>query len=84
MLFNNYAHVCVHFPAHLQVRFCSGISEVAIVYRLDGLSIELFVFPTTYPLQPPQIREGRRAKVDSAHWREWLLQLTVFVTNQVG
>ena len=69
----------------LQVRVCSGISEVAVVYRLDEFSIELFVcLPDNYPLQPPQIREGRRAKVDSAHWRKWMLQLNVFVTNQVG
>ena len=66
------------------MRVHSGASEVSVAYRLDKFSIELFVcLPDNYPLQPPTIREGRRARVDAAQWRKWMLQLNVFVANQV-
>ncbi len=68
-----------------QVRVHSGASEVSVVYRVDEFSIELSVcLPDNYPLQPPSIREGRRARVDAAQWRKWMLQLSVFIANQVG
>ena len=62
----------------------AGASEVSVVYKVDDFSIELFVcLPENYPLQPPTIREGKRARVDPAQWRKWMLQLNVFVANQV-
>ncbi len=68
-----------------QVRVHSGASEVSVVYRVDEFSIELSVcLPDNYPLQPPTIREGKRARIDMAQWRKWMLQLNVFVANQVG
>ena len=58
--------------------------EVAVIYRIDEFSIELtVVIPDCYPLLPPSIREGRRARVDVGLWRKWLLQLNAFLTNQV-
>lgn len=69
----------------MEVHVYTGASEVAVVYRVDEFSIELFVrLPDSYPLQPPAIREGRKVKVDQAQWRKWMLQLTIFVTNQVA
>ena len=69
---------------NMEVRVYSGVSEVSVVYHVDEFSIELFVrLPEAYPLQPPAIREGKRVRVDQAQWRKWLLQLTIFVTNQV-
>ena len=69
---------------NMEVRVYSGVSEVAITYKVDDFSIELFVsLPDSYPLQPPSIREGKRVKMDPAQWRKWMLQLTIFVTNQV-
>ena len=69
---------------NMEVRVYSGVSEVSVVYRVDEFSIELFVrLPESYPLQPPAIREGKRVRVDQAQWRKWLLQLNIFVTNQV-
>ena len=57
---------------------------MSVVYKVDDFSIELFVcLPENYPLQPPTIREGKRARVDPAQWRKWMLQLNVFVANQV-
>ena len=69
----------------MEVRVYSGASEVAVAYKVEEFSIELFVcLPDSYPLQPPSIREGKRIKVDQAQWRKWMLQLTIFVTNQVS
>ncbi len=73
-------------PIHgnMEVRAYSSVSEVSVVYRVDEFSIELFLrLPESYPLQPPVLREGKRVRVDQAHWRKWLLQLNIFVTNQV-
>ena len=56
-----------------------------MVYRVDEFSIELTVcIPDNYPLSPPTIKEGKRAKVDLSLWRKWLLQLSSFVANQVS
>lgn len=69
----------------MEVRAYSTVSEVSVVYRVDEFSIELFLrLPESYPLQPPTLREGKRVRVDQAHWRKWLLQLNIFVTNQVS
>ena len=68
----------------MEVHVYTGASELSVVYKVDEFSIELFVcLPDSYPLQPPSIREGRRVKVEQAQWRKWMLQLTIFVTNQV-
>ena len=67
-----------------QVHVYAGASEVSVVYKVDEFSIELFVcLPENYPLQPPTIREGKRARVDPTQWRKWMLQLNVFMANQV-
>ena len=61
------------------------MSEVSVVYRLHEFCIELFVkLPTNYPLQPPSIREGKRVRVEASQWRKWMLQLNVFIANQVS
>lgn len=58
---------------------------MAVTYKVEDFSIELFVhLPDSYPLLAPSIREGKRIKVDLAQWRKWMLQLTIFVTNQVS
>ena len=68
----------------LQTRVCAGASEVSVTYRVDECCIELWVsLPESYPLQPPFIREGKRVRIDPAQWRKWMLQLNVFVANQV-
>ena len=64
---------------------CGGVNEISVVYRVDEFSIELTVcIPDDYPLAPPTIKEGKRAKVDLSLWRKWLLQLSSFVANQVS
>ena len=62
----------------------AGASEVLVVYKVDEISIKLFVcLPENYPLQPPTIREGKRARADPAQCRKWMLQLNIFMANQV-
>ena len=60
------------------------VSEVSVTYRLDEVSLELLVtLPEDYPLHPPSVKEGKRVRVESSQWRKWMLQLNIFLTNQV-
>lgn len=70
---------------NMQVRVFSGVSQIAVEYKIEDFCVEIFVsLPESYPLQAPVIEEGKRARVDAAQWRRWLLQLSVFVANQNG
>ena len=67
------------------MRVFSGVSQIAVEYKIEDFCVEIFVsLPESYPLQAPVIEEGKRARVDAAQWRRWLLQLSVFVANQVA
>jgi len=45
----------------------SGVSEVAITYKVDDFSIELFGnVPDNYSLQPPSITKGKKVNIDPA------------------
>ena len=90
----HYVQNCVCVSRHLrtciacflcvQTRISAGASEVSVTYRVDECCIELWVsLPESYPLQPPSIREGKRVRIDPTQWRKWMLQLNVFVANQV-
>lgn len=61
------------------------VSEVSVTYRVDEVSVELLVtLPEDYPLHPPSVKEGKRIRVEATQWRKWMLQLNIFLTNQVG
>ena len=69
---------------NMEIRVHTGVSEISVTYRVDEFSTELFVsLPTSYPLTSPSIREGKRARIDAALWRKWLLQFNIFISNQV-
>ena len=60
------------------------VSEVAVTYKVDDASIELhIILPTDYPIHPPEVKEGRRIRVEASQWRKWMLQLHIFLVNQV-
>ena len=61
------------------------VSEVSVTYKVDDVSLELFVtLPEDYPLHPPSVKEGKRVRVEATQWRKWMLQLNIFLTNQVS
>lgn len=46
--------------------------------------VVLFLFLSPPPLSPQQVQCGRRIGVSASLWRSWMLQLSMFMTNQNG
>ena len=60
-----------------------SVREVVAVYKVDDSRMELSVhLPNSYPLGPVRVESGNQL-VESAKWRNWIMQLTVFLTHQV-
>nr|CAD7602362.1 unnamed protein product [Timema genevievae] len=58
--------------------------EVVAVYHVDEVSLELSIqLPLNHPLGPV-IVESSKQMVDTSQWRNWLMQLNVFLTYQNG
>lgn len=60
--------------------------EVVATYKLnEEASMELLIqLPPSYPLGNTVVESGRRVGVNSNQWRNWMLQLTTFLTHQVA
>ncbi|PIK47997.1 putative E3 ubiquitin-protein ligase listerin [Apostichopus japonicus] len=59
--------------------------EVIATYALQDLSIELVILlPTNYPLGIITVESGKKIGVSAAQWRNWMLQLTTYLTKQNG
>ena len=59
--------------------------EVVATYTVDDLVMELVVkLPNNYPLAPMSVEIGKRSAAGSNQWRTWLMQITIFLTHQVG
>jgi len=76
-------------PAHsvvgLTVRARPAAREVLAAYAVGDSSMELTItLPSNLPLGQITVSgDERRAGVQKAQWRKWILQLTVFLTYQV-
>lgn len=58
--------------------------EVVAVYTISDVSMELIVALTSsHPLTPVKVECGRRVGVPHTQWRNWMLQLTTFLSHQV-
>nr|CAD7409499.1 unnamed protein product [Timema poppensis] len=58
--------------------------EVVAVYHVDEVSLELSIqLPLNHPLGPVVV-ESSKQMVDTSQWRNWLMQLNVFLTYQNG
>lgn len=69
----------------LQVRARSATREVIATYSVDDIFIELVIqLPQNYPLGSIIVESGRRVGVAVQQWRNWMLQLSTFLTHQVG
>jgi len=67
----------------LQVKVHPSVREVVAVYKVDEARMELSIqLPSNYPLGPVRVESGKQL-VDSGQWRNWMMQLTVFLTHQV-
>ena len=58
--------------------------EVVAVYSVEEISMELVVkMSPSHPLGPVVVDCGKRVGVTTGQWRQWMLQLTKFLTQQV-
>ena len=58
--------------------------EVVALYSVEEISMELVVkMSPSHPLGPVAVECGKRVGVSSAQWRQWMLQLTMYLTQQV-
>ncbi|XP_067118343.1 E3 ubiquitin-protein ligase listerin [Centruroides vittatus] len=59
--------------------------EVVATYTIEEVTIELLIqLPPNHPLGPVIVESGRRVGVAQTQWRNWMLQLTTFLTHQNG
>ncbi len=69
----------------IRIRGMLSSREVVAVYKMKELTMELVVqLPTNYPLGVVQVSSVKRLGVSENEWRNWLLQLTTFLTHQVS
>ncbi|XP_034232705.1 E3 ubiquitin-protein ligase listerin [Thrips palmi] len=70
---------------NMAVRVHSNVREVVATYTVDDLTMELVVrLPTNHPLTPMIVEIGKRNAAAAVRWRQWLMQLTMFLTHQNG
>ena len=68
----------------MQVKTRPSASEVAAVYTVDEISLELVVkLAPNHPLGVVSVESGKKIGVTAAQWRSWMLQMTTFLTHQV-
>ena len=69
----------------IRIRGVLSSREVVAVYKMKELTMELVVqLPGNYPLGVVQVSSVKRLGVSENEWRNWLLQLTTFLTHQNG
>ncbi len=62
----------------------SAAREVIATYSVDDIFIELVIqLPQNYPLGSIAVESGRRVGVAVQQWRNWMLQLSTYLTHQV-
>ncbi len=70
------------FPPQVKAR--SVTREVIATYSVDDIFIELVIqLPQNYPLGSISVESGRRVGVAVQQWRNWMLQLSTYLTHQV-
>jgi len=61
-----------------------GAREVVAVYTIEEISMELVVkLSPDHPLSPVTVDCSKRIGVSTSLWRQWMLQLTTFLSFQV-
>ncbi|XP_061904673.1 E3 ubiquitin-protein ligase listerin [Entelurus aequoreus] len=69
----------------MTVKARSAAREVIATYSVDDIFIELVIqLPQSYPLGSIVVESGRRVGVSVQQWRNWMLQLSTYLTHQNG
>uniref|UniRef100_A0A673KJA5 E3 ubiquitin-protein ligase listerin n=1 Tax=Sinocyclocheilus rhinocerous TaxID=307959 RepID=A0A673KJA5_9TELE len=70
---------------NMMVKARSATREVIATYSVDDIFIELLIqLPQNYPLGSISVESGRRVGVAVQQWRNWMLQLSTYLTHQNG
>uniref|UniRef100_A0A672KH96 E3 ubiquitin-protein ligase listerin n=1 Tax=Sinocyclocheilus grahami TaxID=75366 RepID=A0A672KH96_SINGR len=70
---------------NMMVKARSATREVIATYSVDDIFIELVIqLPQNYPLGSISVESGRRVGVAVQQWRNWMLQLSTYLTHQNG
>ncbi|XP_051973695.1 E3 ubiquitin-protein ligase listerin [Xyrauchen texanus] len=70
---------------NMTVKARSATREVIATYSVDDIFIELVIqLPQNYPLGSILVESGRRVGVAVQQWRNWMLQLSTYLTHQNG
>uniref|UniRef100_A0A8C5BLS8 E3 ubiquitin-protein ligase listerin n=1 Tax=Gadus morhua TaxID=8049 RepID=A0A8C5BLS8_GADMO len=69
----------------MTVKARSAAREVIATYSVDDIFIELVIqLPQNHPLGSITVESGRRVGVAVQQWRNWMLQLSTYLTHQNG
>uniref|UniRef100_A0A3Q2YAX3 E3 ubiquitin-protein ligase listerin n=1 Tax=Hippocampus comes TaxID=109280 RepID=A0A3Q2YAX3_HIPCM len=69
----------------MTVKARSAAREVIATYSVDEIFIELVIqLPQSHPLGSVVVESGRRVGVSVQQWRNWMLQLSTYLTHQNG
>ncbi|KAM6310361.1 E3 ubiquitin-protein ligase listerin [Aegotheles albertisi] len=69
----------------MTVKARSAAREVIATYSIDDIFIELIIqLPSNYPLGSITVESGKRVGVAVQQWRNWMLQLSTYLTHQNG
>lgn len=69
----------------MTVKARSAAREVIATYSVDDIFIELVIqLPQNYPLGSITVESGKRVGVAVQQWRNWMLQLSTYLTHQNG
>lgn len=81
-------HVFIAFDLTLSVCLFPGMlssREIVSTYKMKELNMELIIqLPANYPLGVVDVSSVRRLGVSEQEWRNWLIQLTTYLTHQNG
>ncbi|KAF4800729.1 hypothetical protein TURU_041137 [Turdus rufiventris] len=67
----------------MTVKARSAAREVIATYSVDDIFIELIIqLPSNYPLGSITVESGKRVGVAVQQWRNWMLQLSTYLTHQ--
>ncbi|KAJ7418047.1 hypothetical protein WISP_61250 [Willisornis vidua] len=67
----------------MTVKARSAAREVIATYSVDDIFIELIIqLPPNYPLGSITVESGKRVGVAVQQWRNWMLQLSTYLTHQ--
>ncbi|XP_042637268.1 E3 ubiquitin-protein ligase listerin [Orycteropus afer afer] len=69
----------------MTVKARAATREVMATYTIEDIVIELIIqLPSNYPLGSITVESGKRVGVAVQQWRNWMLQLSTYLTHQNG